>query len=90
MKAMTTSMSEHISNEKSVLVKRFSIILQEPAMQKYTKKSVQGSKNIQIKVYTMKGTAISYSKDNGHQKKKKKSNSSKLLHSSHSRSANNR
>lgn len=69
---MTTSMSEHISNEKSMLVKRFSIILQEPAMQKYTKKSVQGSQNIEIKVYTMKGTAISYTKDNRHQKKKKK------------------
>lgn len=46
MKAEMVSMSEHASNGKSMLVKRFSIILQEPAAQKYTKNSDQGSKNI--------------------------------------------
>lgn len=37
MKAKGISMSEHISDEKTTLVKRLRVIPQEPAVQKYAK-----------------------------------------------------
>jgi len=70
MKAKTISMSEHTSDEKPALVQRFRIILQQTAARKYSDKSVQGSKNTQAKVQITKRTAVRYTKDYRHQKKR--------------------